>query len=94
MGSVPLFKNPYIVVKSVDRFTVTAERAAEITRQHGIKPPDAIHVATAIRWQCECLQTIDGLEGGRKKLLTFDGKVEVPSLKIEVPNPPPASALI
>ena len=75
------FRNPYIAVKSVDRFI--AERAAEITRTFGVKPPDAIQIATAIRWKCESFQTFDGLS--RKGLLRFDGKIGTPPLKIETP---------
>lgn len=74
-------RNPYIAVRSVDRFI--AERAAEITRTHGIKPPDAIHIATAMRWKCVSFQTFDGLS--KKGLLRFDGKIGSPPLKMEIP---------
>lgn len=81
------FENDYIKIRAVDRRT--AEDAAEISRTTGLKPPDAIHVATAIRWKCECLQTYDGEQGGHNKLLAFDGRIGTPPLKIELPALPP-----
>lgn len=81
------FENDYIRVRAVDRRT--AEEAADISRQTGLKPADAIHVATAIRWKCECLQTYDGEKGGSNKLLAFDGRIGSPPLKIELPVLPP-----
>jgi predicted nucleic acid-binding protein len=47
------FENPYISVRNVDRFV--AEAARPIVRKHGIKPPDAIHVATAILSKADVL---------------------------------------
>ncbi|MCH7725344.1 MAG: type II toxin-antitoxin system VapC family toxin [Planctomycetes bacterium] len=81
------FENDFISVKSVDRFI--AEKAAEIARQHGLKPPDAIHVATALRWKCSVLHTYDGEQGDPKKMLAFNGKIGTPPLSIELPSTPP-----
>lgn len=78
------FENDYIKVREVDRRT--AEDAQAISRKFGLKPPDAIHVATALRWKCRSLQTYDGEKGEAKKLLAFDGLIGVPALKIELPS--------
>lgn len=80
------FENDFISLQSVDR--KTAEDAREISRQFGLKPPDAIHVATACRFKCECLQTYDGEDGSSRKLLAFNGRIGTPRLKIELPSVP------
>jgi predicted nucleic acid-binding protein len=81
------FENDFISVRSVDR--KTAEDAREISRQFGLKPPDAIHVATAIRFKCECLQTYDGEDGNSRKLIAFNGRIGTPRLPIELPRAMP-----
>ncbi|MBI3464998.1 MAG: PIN domain-containing protein [Planctomycetes bacterium] len=80
------FENDYIKVRGVDRRT--SEEAAEISRIYGLKPPDAVHVATAIRWRCASFQTYDGEKGGSTKLLAFNGKIGQPPLTIELPTAP------
>ena len=40
------FENPYIQLRPVDRLVTTQARV--ITRRFGVKPPDAIHIATAM----------------------------------------------
>jgi predicted nucleic acid-binding protein len=82
-------ENDFIEVKSVDRGI--AESAAELCREHsGLKPHDAIHLATAIRWKCQCLQTYDGEKRSPKKtgkyMLDFDGKIGWPALSIHIPK--------
>ena len=74
------FENDYIVIRNVDR--LIAEKAGDIVRTHPIKPPDAIHIATALSSKCECLHTYD------KKLLHLDGKVGWPTLSIKLPSHP------
>jgi predicted nucleic acid-binding protein len=69
------FENAYISVRNVDRFV--AEAARPIVRKDGIKPPDAIHVATAILSKVEVLHTFD------QPLLKQNGKVD--GLRIEEP---------
>ncbi len=78
------FENDYIHVRALDR--AIAEEAVKISRTHGIKPPDAIHIATALRWECSCLQTYDGEDGDSKKLLAFDRKIGWPALPIALPS--------
>jgi len=85
------FERDYITPRDVDR--LTAERAAEISRTHGIKPPDAIHIATALRWHCHCIHTYDGLKPdgsikGGKNLLKFDKSFGKPPLRIIPPIDP------
>lgn len=69
------FENAYISVRNVDRFV--AEAARPIVRKDGIKPPDAIHVATAILSKVEVIHTFD------QPLLKQNGKVD--GLRIEEP---------
>lgn len=78
------FDNEYIKVRDLDR--KTASMANEIARAHSISPADAVHLATALRWQCDSFQTYDGEKGGPTKLLAFDGKIGKPPLKIEIPT--------
>ncbi|MGD0141002.1 MAG: type II toxin-antitoxin system VapC family toxin, partial [Tepidisphaeraceae bacterium] len=59
------FRNKYIKVVPVDR--PVASSAADIVRNHDLKPPDAVHVATAIRTQCQVFYTYDG-EGSAQGL--------------------------
>ena len=80
------FENDFIAVRGVDR--KTAEDAAEIGRQTGLRGADCVHVATAIRWKCRSFQTYDGEMGNPKKLLAFNGKIGVPPLTIELPRIP------
>lgn len=49
------FENPFIELRNLDRFV--AEKARPIVRQFGLKPPDAIHVATAILMKVDLLHT-------------------------------------
>ena len=78
------FENDFIKVRNVTRSI--AEHAAELTRQHSIKPSDAIHVATALASKCISLQTYDGVQGCRGKLIALDHKIGTPPLPIETPR--------
>jgi predicted nucleic acid-binding protein len=77
------FRNKYIKIVPVDRPVATA--AADIVRNHDLKPPDAIHVATAIRTKCEVFYTYDG-GGGARGLLDCDGNIGIPALPIKRPG--------
>lgn len=87
------FDNDYIVMKDVTREIALA--AADVQRKYPLKPNDAIHVATALRWECECLQTYDGENRNKiKKLISCDGKISLfgrPPLKICTPYMPAAA---
>jgi predicted nucleic acid-binding protein len=72
------FKQPYISVRSVTR--VLAENAREIVWSHGIKPKDAIHVATALAANLTTLHTFD------VPLIKKSGEVGAPPLRIERPS--------
>jgi predicted nucleic acid-binding protein len=84
------FENDYIEVKGVTRDI--AVQAAGLCRDFGIKPSDAIHVATALAFNCRCFQTYDGdkrgseRKKGRQYLLDLSGKIGRPPLRIELPN--------
>ena len=68
----------YISVRSVDR--VTAEDARQLIWKHGIKPKDAIHVATALHLRISIMDTFDG------PLAKLSGKHGKPKLRIGPPD--------
>lgn len=51
------FRRNYFVVVDVDRFI--AERAQDLVWDYGIKPKDAVHVATALDQRVPILDTYD-----------------------------------
>ncbi len=75
------FENDFIIVVQVDR--PVAKRASDHVRNHPIKPPDAIHVATAIRAGVDVLYTYDG-DGQKPGLLQLDGQIG--NLAIKTPD--------
>ena len=85
------FENEYIKLRQLDRQTV--ELAADIGRTHSIKPPDAVHIATALLAKCRELQTYDGLgkPASKKRMLFYDGKIGSPTLAIKIPSLPVAA---
>lgn len=78
------FENNFIQVRGVTRRI--AEEASDLGRKHSIKPADAVHVATALDYECVSLQTFDGVPKCHGKLIGLDGKIGNPPLKIEVPR--------
>lgn len=79
------FANEYIVVYDVDR--TVAEMAQDLVWQHGVKPKDAVHLATALTTGpavgIEQLDTFDD------ELIALSGKLgDDPPLKIGRPNLP------
>jgi len=73
------FQREYISVRNVDRFV--AEKARELVWDYpSLNPKDSIHVATALHYTIPLLNTFD--EG----LIELDGRIEVPSLRIERPS--------
>jgi predicted nucleic acid-binding protein len=80
------FENPYIAIRQVDR--QTAELAHEYTRDHGLKPLDAIHVASASIAKVPVLYTYDSKKGRRGGLLAHNLQIGKPPLRIEQPSIP------
>jgi predicted nucleic acid-binding protein len=74
------FKQPYISVQNVTRRI--SEQARDVFWDHGIKPKDAIHVATALVLKIPVLNTFD------RNLLSANGRVGNPLLRIEKPHEP------
>ena len=72
------FEHEWILISEVDR--TLAENARELVWAHGIKPKDAIHVASAIDAGVEQLDTFD--EG----LIAKSGLAGQPPLVIGPPN--------
>jgi hypothetical protein len=72
------FENDFIDLVAIDRFV--GEMASDFVRGYGIKPPDAVHIASAIIAQVPVFQTYDD------KLLNKNGKI--PGVSIERPTIP------
>ena len=72
------FENDYIVVRPLT--IPIAKLAREVARKYGIKPNDAVHVATAIFWKVPILHSYD------KKLCNKTDMIGNPPLKIENPT--------
>jgi predicted nucleic acid-binding protein len=77
------FRNKFIKIVPVDR--PIAKSAADIVRNHYLKPPDAIHVANAIRTKCEVFYTYDG-DGSTQGLLQLNERIGIPALPIKRPG--------
>lgn len=72
------FENDYIIIRPL---TIDiAEMAREYVCKHGLKPPDAVHVATAIYWNVPLLHSYDD------KLCKRTGLIGSPPLVIENPT--------
>jgi predicted nucleic acid-binding protein len=74
------FKQPYISVQNVTRRI--SEYAREVFWDYGIRPKDAIHVATAVILKVPVLNSFD------KVLLGADSKIGNPPLRIQKPHEP------
>lgn len=82
------FRNEYILIVPVDRFVGTLGRELMQSGHEGLKPPDAVHLATAIIAEASEFHTFDD------KLLRLDGKIgrtDGGLLRICKPPPPPPS---
>jgi predicted nucleic acid-binding protein len=75
---VDFFKNEYIAVRNVTRHI--AEMARELVWDHGIRPKDAIHVATALEARLAVMNTFD------ENLLRKSPLVGSPQLIIAKPS--------
>lgn len=71
---------PYIIRVAVDPFVASETR--RLVREQGLKPPDAIYLATAIRLQVPLLETYDS------DLLALDGAEGNPTVAICKPQRP------
>ncbi len=63
------FENDYIVAVAVDRYVGTRARGLMLAKYPGLKPPDAVHLATALITNADEFNTFDDA------LLALDGKV-------------------
>ncbi len=80
------FRRPYIRLRNVTRHV--AEAAQDLVWNHGIKPKDAIHVATALDAKAVALETFD------EKLIKKSGSVGGGNLIIRQPQPPKQGKLL
>jgi len=72
------FEHQWIIVREVDRFI--AEEARELIWAHGLKPYDAIHLATALNLKLSTMDTFD------EDLIRLSGKLGNPRLAIGHPH--------
>lgn len=80
------FRNEYILLASVDRHVATYARSLMRKKLSGLKPPDAIHLATAVVSRSLEFHTFD------ERLLKLDGRIEGldgEPLKVCKPHQPP-----
>ena len=86
---------PYL--KMVGLSPRIAEWAGTIGGEHHITPPDAIHIATALSERVDVMLTRDGARENERRrsggLLSYDGKIGRPPLKIAMPTRPPDSQI-
>jgi predicted nucleic acid-binding protein len=81
------FRNDYILVVPVDRYVGTLARQYMQVGYAGLKPPDAVHLATAVVAQVAEFHTFDD------KLLKLNQKIAMPNggvLTIRKPPAPPS----
>lgn len=74
------FRQPYILIRDHD--FRTAELSRRLIWEYDLSTRDAIHAATALRWNMTQLDTFDG------GLLALDGNLGPPPLRITVPELP------
>ena len=74
------FRHSYIRVRNVTR--AVSERAQDVVWDDGVKPKDAIHVATALDAKVSALETFD------EALIKRSGKIGTPPLIIRRPIGP------
>ncbi|MCC2981270.1 type II toxin-antitoxin system VapC family toxin [Sphingomonas sp. IC4-52] len=82
------FRNEYILIVPVDRYVGTLARQLMQDGHAGLRPPDAVHLATAVVADVAEFHTFDGA------LLKLDGKIRKPgggTLTIRKPPAPPPS---
>jgi len=75
-----MFRQPYVTVRVVD--PPLAAQARRIGRKHGLKPADAVHVATALDLKADVMHTMD------TKVLAKTGQIGEPGLAIKEPDWP------
>ena len=80
------FRRSSMRLRNVTR--VVSESAQELVWDHGVKPKDAIHVATALEAKVQALETFD--DG----LLKKSGKIGAPPLLIRKPIAPAQRKLL
>lgn len=81
------FETDYILLVNVDRSAGDHARALMTAGHAGLKPPDAIHLATAAISGTEEMHTFDG------KLLALDGVVDKPDgTKLKICKPDAGAA--
>lgn len=74
---IDLFENDYFIVRDIT--IPISHLSRQISRKFGVKPKDAVHLATAILWKVPVFHTYED------RLLSKDGKIGDPPLKIAKP---------
>jgi len=83
------FDQPYIVLIPVDKQVGRHAQALQLAGLAGLKPPDAIHLASATVWNVATFHTFDGrLIDLTRKITMADGNpLEVMMPTHEIPTP-------
>ena len=82
------FDQPYIVVIPVDKQVGRHAQSLQLTLA-GLKPPDAIHLASAIIWNVPIFHTFDGplIDLTRKTSMADGNPLEIMMPTHEIPTP-------
>ena len=90
MNLSAFFDRPYILLIPVDKQVGTQAQSLQLAKIAGLKPPDAVHLASALVWNIPMFQTFDAKLLNLNNLLTSaDGNMlEVMRPSEEVPTPP------
>ena len=83
-----MFSWPWI--KKIQVVPTIAAHAAEIARQHNLKPADSLHVASALARKCDCIHRWDKHFDKTNHLIASKEPVRIspPDLLSELPPPP------
>lgn len=69
------FENDYILLMNLDRSVGEYARALMMKGHSGLKPPDAVHLASAVLGSASEFHTFDG-DGNKPGLLRLDQKID------------------
>lgn len=83
------FDQPYVLLIPVDKRIGQQAQSLQLAGIGGLKPPDAVHLASALVWSVPVFHTFDGPLRGLNKLLNLaDGnQLEIMMPTQEIPTP-------
>ncbi|MBY8822216.1 type II toxin-antitoxin system VapC family toxin [Sphingomonas colocasiae] len=83
------FDQPYIILIPVDKQVGRHAQSLQLAGLAGLKPPDAVHLASAIIWNVSIFHTFDGplIDLTRKIAMTDGNPLEIMKPTHEIPTP-------